>query len=75
MHRVANRIAHVTKKLRQGVDWSDARFGVNHAHSISNLHRVLPLTQEEAARLTLDGDAQEVVMLPQIFHGELLLQG
>jgi hypothetical protein len=38
MCRVVDRIAHVTRELRRGVDWSGARFVVNHC--------VLPLTQE-----------------------------
>jgi hypothetical protein len=46
MHRVTDRIAHVTRYLRRGVDLSGARFGVNHARSLNNLQLVLPLTQE-----------------------------
>jgi hypothetical protein len=46
MRRVTDRITRVTRELEQGVDWSGARFAVNHAYSLNNLHRVLPLTQE-----------------------------
>jgi hypothetical protein len=46
MCRVTDRITCVTRKLRQCVDWSGARFGVNHARSHNNLCHVLPLSQE-----------------------------
>jgi hypothetical protein len=67
MRRVVDRIVCVTIELQQGVDWSGARFGVNHGCSLNNLHRVLMLTQEYAGRLMLDGDSQEVVKLPRSF--------
>jgi hypothetical protein len=42
----ADRIAGVARNIRLYVDWSGARFGVNHAFSLINLHHVLSLTQE-----------------------------
>jgi hypothetical protein len=44
MHRVTKRIAHVTRELQLGVNWSGARFAVNQVCSLNNLHRVLLLT-------------------------------
>jgi hypothetical protein len=44
MRRVTDRITHLTRELQRGVDWSGARFAVNHARSLNNLHRVLSLT-------------------------------
>jgi hypothetical protein len=46
MCRVVDRIVCVTRKFRRCVDWSGARFEVNHARSLNNLLRVPPLTQE-----------------------------
>jgi hypothetical protein len=44
MHRVTDRNARVTRELQRVVDWSDARFVVNHECSLNNLHCVLLLT-------------------------------
>jgi hypothetical protein len=40
VRRVADRIACVTRELQRGVDWSSARFAVNHARSLNNLYHV-----------------------------------
>jgi hypothetical protein len=71
---VLNRKPRVPRQLRLVVDWSRTRLAVHHDHTFEDVKRVRALMEKQTIWTTLDGDAEEVVKRPEVFHGEFLLK-
>jgi hypothetical protein len=62
------------RQLRLEVDWSRARLAVRHDRTFEDVKHVGALMEEQIIRMTLDGDAEEVVKQPEVLHDEFLLK-
>lgn len=59
-------------ELGPSVNWCGGRVTLGHAHPLYKVHSVLALGVEEALwRARGDGDAEEVLQVTEVFHGEL----
>jgi hypothetical protein len=56
------------------VHWSRAGLAFNHASAFKDVDGVLPLVEEQALGMALDGDPQEVVERPEVLHRKLPLE-
>jgi hypothetical protein len=65
---VLNRRPRVPCQLRLEVDWSRARLAFCHDRTFEDVKRVGALMEEQTIRMTLDGDAEEVVKRPEVLH-------
>jgi hypothetical protein len=70
LHRSAVR----SRELGASVHRSRCRVTLGHAGALEQIHSVLALGEEEAARGPCDRDPEEVMEIPEIFHGELGLK-
>jgi hypothetical protein len=71
---VLNGRPRVPRQLRLEVDWSHARLTVCHDRTFEDVKRVGALMEEQTIRMTLNGDAEEVVKRPEVLHGEFPLK-
>jgi hypothetical protein len=55
-------------------DWSCARLAVCHDHTLEDVESVGALVEEQPIRMTLDGNAEEVVKRPKVLHGKFPLK-
>jgi hypothetical protein len=58
-------------KLGMSVDRGHRGVTLGHACTLKKLDGVLSLGQEDPSGEALDGDVEEVVEIPKIYHGEL----
>jgi hypothetical protein len=56
------------------VNWSRARLADRNDRTFEDVKRVGALMEEQTIRMTLDGDAEEVVKRPEVLHGEFPLK-
>jgi hypothetical protein len=62
------------RQLRLEVNCSCARLAVRHDHTFEDVKRVGALMEEQTIRMTLDGDAEEVMKQSEVLHGEFPLK-
>jgi hypothetical protein len=71
---IHNRRPHVIGQLCLVVDWSHTWLAVYHDCPLEDVKRVGALVEEQPFWMMLNGDAEEMVMWPEVHHGEFLLR-
>ena len=72
---IGEEVTGSSRRFRAGVDGHGDGLAVEHFGTIKNLEGILLLTEKQTRGIGGDVDAQEVVELAEIRHGELGLEG